>query len=100
MQPEKASAKQAAKPKARSPDSETLMRERVACPHCGRVMTLRNLHYQHVCSTPKTPAEIENMRAKATAAAHKAHNERMEKREEKQKEAEEKYALPKRRNGY
>ena len=40
------------------------------------------------------------MRAKATAAARKAHNERMEKREEKQKEAEEKYSSPKRRNGY
>jgi hypothetical protein len=63
-------------------------------------MTLRNLHYQHVCSTPKTPAEIENMRAKATAAAHKAHNERMVKRQEKHAEAEEKYSLPKRRNGY
>ena len=68
-------------------DHQALLRERVACPTCRVPMSLRNLRYRHVCRTQKTPAEIERMRSKASAAAIDAHMKRMAKKQDQTKDA-------------
>ena len=68
-------------------DHQALLQERVACPTCHVPMSLRNLRYRHVCRTPKTPAEIERMRSKASAAAIDAHMKRMAKKREQSGDA-------------
>ena len=53
--------------------------EKVTCPGCGKSMSIRNLHFRHVCRSNIPPEKLEHMRAKATSTAIDAHANRMAK---------------------
>ena len=44
-------------------------RQRVACPNCGRVMSLKTLHYAHSCDRTQDIAERANEMAEKAYAA-------------------------------
>ena len=57
-----------------------ILMEKVRCPECGKLMTLRNLQHRHKCKTLGLPPEkLERMRAKATGTAIEAHATRITK---------------------
>ena len=63
--------------KSKTPYRQVLM-EKVQCPDCGKMMTIRTLHHRHRCKTLGPPPEkMDRMRAKATATAIEAHATRM-----------------------
>ena len=51
-----------------------MLKDRIQCPDCGSIMTIRSLHYRHK-RTPAgpNPEKLEHMRQKATEAATAAH---------------------------
>ena len=55
-----------------------MLKDRVPCPDCGSIMTIRSLRYRHTCkSAGPSPEKLEHMRQKATEAATAAHARRM-----------------------
>jgi len=57
-----------------------MLKDRVQCPDCGSTMTIRSLHYRHMCKSANPNQEkLACMRQKATAAATAAHARRMAK---------------------
>ena len=57
-----------------------ILMEKVRCPECGKLMTIRNLQHRHNLMTLGLPPEqLECMRAKATGTAIEAHATRMTK---------------------
>ena len=44
-----------------------VLKDRVPCPDCGSIMTIRSLRYRHTCkSAGPSPEKLEHMRQKAT----------------------------------
>jgi hypothetical protein len=57
-----------------------MLKDRIQCPDCGSIMTIRSLHYRHKCKPAgPNPEKLEHMRQKATEAATAAHARRMAK---------------------
>ena len=55
-----------------------MLEDRVSCPDCGSIMTIRSLHCRPKCkSAGPSPEKLEHMRQKATQAAEAAHARRM-----------------------
>ena len=53
--------------------------EKVTCPTCGKIMSIRNLQFRHVCKPPTpSPEKLNRMRSKATDTALLAHAARMD----------------------
>ena len=56
-----------------------VVKDKVQCPGCGRLMAIRSLQYRHVCKPATPPREkLERMRAKAVGTAIEAHASRMQ----------------------
>ena len=53
--------------------------EKVTCPTCGKIMSIQNLQFRHVCKPPTpSPEKLNRMRSKATDTAILAHAARMD----------------------
>ena len=65
-------------PKGQNP-YRRVVSEKVTCPTCGKIMSIRNSQFRHVCKplTP-SPEKLNRMRSKATDTAILAHAARMD----------------------